>query len=121
MSAQFTPGPWKVSHDEYAGHYDVSTFDPECGSEAIAQVLYANNEPGGRGEADARLIAAAPALLEALEDARTSLSITRTNIMCEIGRCADPSESRWEGVPEQLAKRIAKIDAAISLARGESK
>lgn len=58
------------------------------------------------------------ALLEALEDARTSLSITRTNIMCEIGRCADPSESRWEGVPEQLAKRLAKIDAAISLARG---
>lgn len=42
MTAQFTPGPWKVSHDEYAGHYDVSTFDPERGSEAIAQVLYAN-------------------------------------------------------------------------------
>lgn len=72
-------------------------------------------------KADALAMAAAPALLEALEDARTSLSITRTNIMCEIGRCADPSESRWEGVPEQLAKRIAKIDAAISLARGEVK
>lgn len=61
-----TPGPWKVTHDEYAGHYDVHTFDREHGSEAIAQVFYANSTPGGRGEADANLIAAAPALLEAL-------------------------------------------------------
>lgn len=58
-------------------------------------------------------------LIEALEDARTSLSITRTNIMCEIGRCADPSESRWAGVPEQLAKRIAKIDAIITKEAGQ--
>ena len=67
---------------------------------------------------DADMIAAAPCLLEALQEARTSLSITRTNIMCEIGRCADPSESRWAGVPEMLAKRIADIDAAIAKAKG---
>ena len=58
-------------------------------------------------------------LIEALRVARTSLSITRTNIMCEIGRCADPSESRWAGVPEQLAKRIAKIDAIITKEAGQ--
>ena len=52
-------------------------------------------------------------LVEALEEARTELSITRTNIMCEINRCADPRDSRWEGVPEILKERIAKIDAAI--------
>lgn len=63
-----TPGPWRFSHDEYAGHYDVSTFDPNAGSESISQVLYVANTPGGRGEGDARLIAAAPSLLEALRD-----------------------------------------------------
>ena len=52
-------------------------------------------------------------LVEALEDARTALSITRTNVMTEIGRCSDESRSPWAGVPEQLAKRIAKIDAAL--------
>lgn len=63
---------------------------------------------------------AAPDLLEALKEARTSLSITRTNIVTEIGRCADPSESRWAGVPELLKKRLDKIDAAISRAEGRS-
>jgi hypothetical protein len=57
-------------------------------------------------------------LVEALREARTTISITRTNAMSEIGRCADPSESRWAGVPEQLAKRIAAIDAAITRATG---
>ena len=60
-----------------------------------------------RANADARLV-------EALEEARTALSITRTNVMTEIGRCSDESRSPWAGVPEQLAKRIAKIDAALS-------
>lgn len=60
-----------------------------------------------RANADARLV-------EALREARTELSITRTNIMCEINRCADPRDSRWEGVPEILKERIAKIDAALS-------
>lgn len=60
-----------------------------------------------RANADARLV-------EALREARTGLSITRTNIMCEINRCADPRDSRWEGVPEMLKERIAKIDAALS-------
>lgn len=99
MSAHFTPGPWKVSHDEYAGHYDVSTFDPERGSEAIAQVLYANNEPGGRGEADARLIAAAPALLEAL----------------------GWLESYLRDTPHHNAPAAANARAAIALAKGEAK
>jgi hypothetical protein len=67
-------------------------------------------------EANARLIAAAPDLLEELADARTTLSILRTQVMVEIGRCADPSESRWEGVPEKLRERLSHIDAAIAKA-----
>lgn len=91
MSAGHTPGPWKVTHDEYAGHYDVSTFDHQSGSEAIAQVFYAENKPGGRGEADARLIAAAPALEE------------------HVGECFDP-----------LCDMCARHAEIIALAKGES-
>jgi len=118
MSAQHTPGPWVIDENRWDGAVTIINDRHE-------PVLSAAWEGGSQtsllvSEADLRLIAAAPALLEMLEDARTSLSITRTNIMCEIGRCADPSESRWAGVPEQLAKRIAKIDATIALAKGES-
>lgn len=98
MSAAHTPAPWKVSHDEYAGHYDVSTLDAERGSEAIAQVLYTDNEPGGRGEADARLIAAAPALLEALD------------FMVNVSR----STPGFSPMAREQAER------ALSLAKGES-
>lgn len=59
---EHTPGPWSASEDKHSGHYDVSSV-----KEVIAQVLYVNNEAGGRGLADARLIAAAPELLEALD------------------------------------------------------
>lgn len=54
----------------------------------------------------------ASALFTELAEARTTLSILRTQIMVEIGRCDDPSESRWEGVPEKLKERIEAIDAA---------
>lgn len=67
---------------------------------------------------DANMIAAAPMLRDELTEARTTLSILRTQIMVEIGRCPDPSESRWEGVPEKLRERIDAIDTAIAKARG---
>ncbi len=53
-------------------------------------------------------------LLEALHEARTTISNTRTNILMEIGRCASPSESRWEGVPELLKKQLVEIDALLA-------
>jgi hypothetical protein len=54
-----------------------------------------------------------------IEDARTTLSILRTQVMVEIGRCADPSESRWEGVPEKLRERLDAIDGVLSSVRGQ--
>lgn len=104
MTAAHTPGPWKVTHDDYAGHYDVSTFDPQMGSEAIAQVFYVANAPGGRGEADARLIAAAPELLEALEKMLSLL-----NAVCAL---SDDNYARddWQDV--------LNANAAIAKARG---
>jgi hypothetical protein len=53
-----------------------------------------------------------------IEEARTTLSILRTQVMVEIGRCPDPSESRWDGVPEKLRQRLDAIDAVLSTVRG---
>ena len=69
---------------------------------------------------DALIARAAPELLAALEDARATIVIMRGNVLTEIGKCADPSESRWAGVPDELEKRIKKIDAAIAKVRGAS-
>lgn len=57
-------------------------------------------------------------LLEALAEARLTLSLTRTNIMVEM-RKSEGAAYRWDAVPELLANRIAQCDAAIARARGE--
>ena len=51
-------------------------------------------------------------LRAALRDARTTLSITRTNIMCEMQK-GEGTAYRVDGVPEELKKRIDAIDAAL--------
>lgn len=66
MGAQHTPGPWVYRHEEDEGHYEISALS---GREVIGQVFYVDNAPSSRGEADARLIAEAPAMLAALQKA----------------------------------------------------
>jgi hypothetical protein len=126
--SKHTPGPWEIESIDSApddhlrimgrpvwpctrfgvkGVWDIASVN-ELGDENVDEQI-----------ANARLIAAAPDMLEALREARTTLSILRTQIMVEIGRCADPSESRWEGVPEKLKERTAAVDAAIAAATGE--
>ena len=110
-----TPGPWTsgINDVPYAEHDGIAwTVDAEIGG--ICMV----DGPDEWNEANARLIAAAPELLTELVEARTTLSILRTQVMVEIGRCADPSESRWEGVPEKLKERLDAMDAAITRATG---
>lgn len=103
MSAvKHTPGPW--SFDGPAHSIIVWGPTPEL------RVCFMTSD--GPAEANARLIAAAPDMLEALSEARTTISILRTQVMVDIGRCADPRESRWEGVPEKLKERLDAIDAA---------
>jgi len=56
--------------------------------------------------AEARVAAYA----EQLQEARTDLSLTRTNILIEI----EYGRGRWEGVPEHLQSRIDEIDTALN-------
>ena len=65
--AEHTPGPWET-HQQAEGYNSLRvckpTEDGECRSIADAEIL---RMPREEAEANARLIAAAPALLEALE------------------------------------------------------
>lgn len=105
-------GPWHVVNDSqgFDNIHHAPADDGDTGD--IVATCYQDSE-------HVRLIAAAPELYEELTEARTTLSVLRTQIMVEIGRCPDPSESRWEGVPEKLKERIDGIDAALAKARGE--
>lgn len=60
MNTKHTPGPWKVFRTD-AGELDsITTMDGLCVASTVT--FYGNNQ----GEANARLIAAAPDLLAAL-------------------------------------------------------
>ena len=110
---KFTPGPWhysgeirpcgyEVKHPLYCGEVRADESDRYLGSvceiQSAAHVDGISNE---QAEANARLIAAAPELLEALELARSELA----------------------GLPHSLGyefTHISQIDAVIAKARGES-
>lgn len=80
MSAQHTPGPWKAVCRSVA--YEGGEW-PE--SEFLQWEVEGPRVPSGRGEffrADARLIAAAPDLLAALESAADSLQQ-----LADLNRC----------------------------------
>jgi hypothetical protein len=113
LAEKATPGPWKNDHDEYAGHYNISTNSPATGAESIAQVHYVANKPGGRGEADAALIVALvnniPAILSALE---------AVPVMKEAGQflLARLDELEWlDGQLEDTARDyMGHVDPAIA-------
>ena len=104
-----TPWPWSLEapHAKDRSYILVSASD-----ETLGQIW----EPLNKAEhdANARLIAAAPELLDELTEARTTLSILRTQVMVELNRGIE----RWEGVPEKLKERLDTIGAATAKARG---
>jgi hypothetical protein len=62
MSAQHTPGPWFAVQPKHANGWWVVSTDPE-GCDGVD-----DSGDGGFEEANARLIAAAPEMLEALKE-----------------------------------------------------
>ena len=84
--AEHTPGPWVINGlSEYRGSYEINGCN----------ALYDDPE----GEANIRLIAAAPDMLEALRQ----MVICKDNHNSECSRC------------------IAKADTAIAKAKGETR
>ena len=91
MSKTHAPGPWKTTHSEVNG-YRVSD-STGCG---VAVVLKDTND-----DANARLIAAAPAMLEALEK------------IAEIGR------QKGDARPQDAVSCFLIAEEAIKAAKGE--
>jgi len=121
METKFTPGPWVAvanggddpderkllvgKNDDYGDFTTVS----DCRSKWL------EDEIGGNEEANAHLIAAAPDLYEALQEACTSLVIASDQI-----RMAAKTDSRWTGVDENLLRYAREGQAVLDKARGES-
>lgn len=99
--AQHTPGPWAICTDkpEFAKTYDLAQ-DTDCPSEVLATIrLYGNDETRW---ANARLIAAAPELLQALEHALERLEASQPTV----------GTATWEVIKEARAA-IAKANGNL--------
>ena len=76
MSAQHTPGPWKIDHfNTSTGCYQISGHEQVLNL-AFVQDYSDEGDSDQEAKANARLIAAAPDLLEALKDLIASASPT---------------------------------------------
>ena len=82
-----TPGPWKTSHGRRGA---ASQVHSALGS-VICGIIYATSKEGGDMKANARLIAAAPDLLEALD------KIERETIDKKIQEIARKAIQKAEG------------------------
>lgn len=101
---KFTPGPWRLSLTD-----DTTVIGPDHQEIAEAMGDYEDDDMLPEVEANARLIAAAPDLYTALEEASAlvdALSGGRGNL-------------RLRGQYISLEEAIARARAALSKARGE--
>lgn len=107
MSNQgFTPGPWLLSGRT------VYALNDE-GFNRFSSLVQDAHTPGDELEANARLMAAAPELLKALEEAVKDLVAAQFN-----ARSAARTDKAWAGVSEAIQPSVDKARAALAKARG---
>ena len=71
MNAQHTPGPWQIaqySSEAEIFYRQVDTYGTEYGAPVVVAVVTSRRHDDPMGNADARLIAAAPELLAACQE-----------------------------------------------------
>lgn len=115
MEAKWTPGPWALCKDIGAGNSDPANRlyvwpwanDGEAPPPHDKAVCTVHSGAGGDMEANARLIAASPALYQALIDARNVIA----------------TSAHFHGAQDQsdAAATLADIDAALALASATPK
>ena len=114
--SKHTPGPWTVHfHDSQEWHITALKGEPRLGHtewHALA-IAYGNDKTPYEGrdiaEANARLIAAAPDLLEACKAAALTLR--------EFARHCH--ESGWNNLGSEVGKAAIPLEAAIAKAEGQ--
>lgn len=105
-----TPGPWKAVKVGNTKVTQAVIADTQYGFHLIATTHPIPIENTGRQEENARLIAAAPELLEALEAIRRE---PQGCPMCDAGVLRNKDKNHWPDCPYEMAR------AAIAKARGE--
>ena len=105
MSTQHTKGPWK-----FGSSNDDSVYKRNIGGSDGYHVAVASSREDDEVDANARLIAAAPDLLEALREAEAGLEFAGADKLTEVGGFA----------PAPLAA-LRIVRAAIAKATGETK
>lgn len=102
-AGQWTPGPWEV-YDSHTGDYHIGKADEE-----IAEVF-----AGPTAEADARLIAAAPALLEAA----IRLLEVNDRVADDVARATRAGDAYRLSVAgaDEFTETLEPLRAAIALA-----
>lgn len=119
MNAKHTPGPWTVSDSDHIDRCYVTDGNGP-GNGPIAKIIRRgapwSSEAGRKADlANARLIAAAPALLEALEI--VELRTTQTRIASRIGKRGSLAVVIF--LLGQLESIGADARAAVNAALGE--
>jgi hypothetical protein len=104
MSTQHTPGPWGYGEDS-----DNEWYFEAMSNQGVQLGWVCPNEESTQ-EANARLIAAAPDLLDALQEI----------VKCEKRRAADLRNREAHALVLFSEKRIAAAEAAIAKATGEN-
>jgi hypothetical protein len=115
MTTKFTPGPWYVGSGTYEGRniYSVASVTDDEGFTYQPIVATAEDDGIDCWDANARLIAAAPELLEALKWYESKAK--------QMGRAAIAQDSKLmlELMKEIAVEYGARARAAIARATGE--
>ena len=108
-NTNFTQGDWQVRVDQIVPSSKAESF-------LVATDEFDVTSPmlGIRNEYDASLIAAAPKMYEALDEAVKDLVAYQFN-----ARMAAKSDSAWVGVSEILQPSVDMARSALAKARGE--
>lgn len=107
MSTTHTAGPWKHEGDGYITGIENDPANKCVGLVDIASV-YLRAVPG-RHDANARLIAAAPELLEALQE-----------MVAGDAEAIEEAQALGAPFPEEMLATFKKARAAIARATGET-
>lgn len=103
--SKHTPGPWEIVRTEPSSH-GVGRFKIISGQWSVAETFCGINEE----EANARLIAAAPDLLEACEASLNAL----------VGIIESDYQTRSNPRPADNDPAVVLLRAAIAKAKGEN-